>query len=102
MPYGHGASVTLGVLTTELQSMEAPMARSRRQRPYQRRKACRQRRTQASYRHGLKDALGNLLTGQFGVIVENVQNPALRIIELALRLTLTCADKMRRGGSPML
>jgi hypothetical protein len=41
------------------------MARSRRQRPYHHRKARRQRRTQASYRHGLKDAIGNLLPGQF-------------------------------------
>lgn len=41
------------------------MVRQRRQRPYQRRKARRQRRTQASYRHGLKDAIGKLLPGQF-------------------------------------
>lgn len=41
------------------------MARQRRKRPSQSRKARRQRRTQASYRHGLKDAIGKLLPGQF-------------------------------------
>jgi hypothetical protein len=41
------------------------MARQGRKHPYQRRKDRRQRRTQASYRHGLIDAIGKLLPGQF-------------------------------------
>jgi Transposase DDE domain len=41
------------------------MVRQRRKRPSHRRKAHRQGRTQASYRHGLKDAIGKLLPGQF-------------------------------------
>src|ERR1700676_4244251 len=41
------------------------MARPQRKRPCQSRKVRRQRRTQASYRHGLKDAIGKLLPGQF-------------------------------------
>ena len=40
------------------------MARQDRKRPPRSRKA-RRRRTQASYRHGLKDAIGKLLPGQF-------------------------------------
>ena len=41
------------------------MARPQRKHPAQRRKERRQRRTQASYRHGLKDAIGKLLPGPF-------------------------------------
>ena len=41
------------------------MARPQRKRPYVRRRTRRQRRTQASYRHGLKDAIGKLLPGPF-------------------------------------
>ena len=41
------------------------MARQRRKRPGPRRKVRQQRRTQASYRHGLKDAIGKLLPSQF-------------------------------------
>lgn len=41
------------------------MARQDRKRPPRSRKARRRRRTQASYRHGLKDAIGKLLPGQF-------------------------------------
>jgi hypothetical protein len=41
------------------------MARRQRKRPSPRRKVRRQRRTQASYRHGLKDAIGKLLPGPF-------------------------------------
>ena len=41
------------------------MARQHRKRPYQSRQGRRQRRTQASYRHGLKDAIGKLLPGPF-------------------------------------
>ena len=41
------------------------MARPQRKRPQARRKSHRQRRAQASYRHGLKDAIGKLLPGQF-------------------------------------
>jgi hypothetical protein len=41
------------------------MARQHRKRPYQSRKRRRQRRTQASYRHGLKEAIGKLLPGPF-------------------------------------
>ncbi len=41
------------------------MARQRGKRPGPSRQGRRQRRTQASYRHGLKDAIGKLLPGQF-------------------------------------
>ena len=41
------------------------MARPQRKRPYVRRRTRRQRRIQASYRHGLKDAIGKLLPGPF-------------------------------------
>jgi Transposase DDE domain len=41
------------------------MARQRRKRRNQNRQARRQRRTDASYRHGLKEAIGKFLPGQF-------------------------------------
>lgn len=41
------------------------MARQRRKRSSKKHQARQQRRTQASYRHGLKDAIGKLLPGQF-------------------------------------
>ena len=41
------------------------MARPQRKRPYVRRRTRRQRRILASYRHGLKDAIGKLLPGPF-------------------------------------
>ncbi len=41
------------------------MARQHRKRPSQSRKGRRQRRTQVSSRHGLKDAIGKFLPGQF-------------------------------------
>ena len=64
MLYEHGASVTLGVLTAERQLTEARMARQRRKRPSRTRKAKWQRRTQASYGHGLKDPIRKLLPGR--------------------------------------
>jgi Transposase DDE domain len=41
------------------------MARQRKKRQSRRRKGDKRNRTQASYRHGLKDAIGKLLPGQF-------------------------------------
>src|SRR5438477_89961 len=68
------------------------MTRQSRKRPYQSRKARRQRRTQASYRHGLKDAIGKLLPGPF-FSRWRVACPRTAANEKALK----CAGKKKTG-----
>src|SRR5438874_10022487 len=85
----------MGVLTTERQSTEAPMARRRRPRQAPKRK---QRRATASYRHGLQDAIGKWLPGQFfshwPVVAGSKWSP-LRLVWVALLMAWSAEQTLQ-------
>ena len=73
------------------------MARSQRKRPWQRRRGRQQRRRQASYRHGLKDAISKLLPGQFFSrwrVVGSKWSP-LRLVWIALLMVWSAEQTLQ-------